>query len=110
YLDYIGGEGIKVWFNNIPDLPTNSKVPLLVPQVAVDKRGEEFGKDITEFFRSQLEIATPMWTSPVVDFANDQVFRAIEQIMYKQSSPKDALGQAQRASQAELERVLASAG
>ncbi|MEA2524336.1 MAG: multiple sugar transport system substrate-binding protein [Thermomicrobiales bacterium] len=110
YLDYIGGEGIKVWFNNIPDLPTNSKVPLLVPQVAVDKRGEEFGKDITEFFRSQLEIATPMWTSPVVDFANDQVFRAIEQIMYKRSSPKDALGQAQRASQAELERVLASAG
>ena len=47
-----------------------------------------------------------MWTSPVADFSNDQVYRAIEQIMYKQSSPKDALGEAQRASQAELERVL----
>jgi multiple sugar transport system substrate-binding protein len=110
YLDYIAGEGIKVWFDNIPDLPTNAKVPLLVPKVAVDKRGEEFANDITAFFRSQLEIATPMWTSPVVDFANDQIYRAIEQIIYKQTSPKDGLGQAQRASQAELERVLASAG
>jgi len=109
YLDYIGGKGIEIWFDNIPDIPTNSNVPLLVPQIAIDKRGEEFATDITEFFVGLLDISTPMWTSPVVDFANDQVFRALEQIMYKQASPADGLGQAQRASQAELERVLASA-
>lgn len=109
YLDYMAVEGIEIWFNAIPDLPVNSNVPLLVPQVAIDRRGEEFATDITEFFRSQLDVATPMWTSPVEDFGSDQIFRAIEQIMYKQASPADALAEAQEASQAELERVLRSA-
>jgi hypothetical protein len=102
-------DGIKIWFDNIPDLPTNAKVPLLVPQVAVEKRGEEFATEITEFFRGLLDISTPMWTSPVTDFANDQLTLAIDKIMYKEASPKDALGEAQQASQSELERVLNSA-
>jgi ABC-type glycerol-3-phosphate transport system substrate-binding protein len=110
YLDYIGGEGIKVWFDNIPDLPANKVVPLLVPAIAVEKRGEEFGTYITEFYRSLLDISTPMWQSPIEDFASDQLTRAIEQINYKQSTPKDALASAQQACQAELDRVLASAG
>ena len=109
YLDYMVVDGIKIWFDNIPDLPTNAKVPLLVPQVAVEKRGEEFATEITEFFRSLLDISTPMWTSPVTDFANDQLTLAIDKIMYKEASPKDALGEAQQASQSELERVLNSA-
>jgi multiple sugar transport system substrate-binding protein len=109
YLDYMCVEGIEVWFDAIPDLPVNANVPLLIPQVAIDRRGEAFAADITEFFRAQLDVATPMWTSPVADFANDQIYRAIDQIMYKQATPKDALAQAQQASQAELERVLASA-
>jgi ABC-type glycerol-3-phosphate transport system substrate-binding protein len=110
YLDYMCVDGIKVWFDAIPDLPVNSNVPLLIPQVAIDKRGEEFAKDVTEFFRAQLAVATPMWTSPVADFANDQIYRAIDQIMYKETTPADGLKQAQQATQAELERVLASVG
>jgi len=40
YLDYIGGEGIKTWFANIPDVPANLTVPAdLVPAVVVEKRG-----------------------------------------------------------------------
>jgi ABC-type glycerol-3-phosphate transport system substrate-binding protein len=109
YLDYMCVDGIKIWFDNIPDLPTNKKVPLLVPQVAVDKRGEEFATEITEFFRGLLDISTPMWTSPVTDFANDQLTLAIDKIMYKEASPQDALAEAQQASQSELERVLESA-
>ncbi len=109
YLDYMCVDGIKIWFDNIPDLPTNVKVPLLVPQVAVEERGEEFATEITEFFRSLLGISTPMWTSPVADFSNDQLTLAIDKIMYKEASPKDALTEAQQASQAELERVLNSA-
>lgn len=109
YLDYMCVDGIKVWFDKIPDLPTNKKVPLLIPQIAVDKRGEAFAEDITQFFRGLLDIATPMWTSPVADFGNDQINQAIEKIMYKQSTPKDALAEAQSAAQDELDRVLKSA-
>jgi multiple sugar transport system substrate-binding protein len=107
YLDYMTVEGIKVWFANIPDLPANRKVPNdLVPQLTAQKRGEEFAKNITDFFRSQLDIATPMWNSPIQDFATDQVRRALEQIINKTAAPKDALAEAQAACQSKLEETI----
>ena len=109
YLDYMSVEGIKVWFDNVPDLPTNKLVPPLVPPVLVERRGQEFAEDITAFFRGQLDISTPMWDSPVQDFAIDQLARASERIMAKVAAPKDALAEAQRACQSELDRVLESA-
>jgi multiple sugar transport system substrate-binding protein len=109
YLDYMSAEGIKVWFANVPDLPTNKLVPTdLIPQLVLEKRGQEFGADVTAFFHAQLDVATPMWNSPVVEFAHDQVGKAANAILNKTSSPKDALSAAQQASQAELERVLKS--
>jgi multiple sugar transport system substrate-binding protein len=107
YLDYIAVDGMPVWFNVIPDMPTNKKVPTdLVPTRAVEKRGDAFAKNITDFFRGQLDIATPMWNSPVQDFGNDQLARALEQIINKAATPKDALAEAQQACQSELEKVL----
>ena len=103
----MSGVGIKTWFANIPDMPTNKKVPRdLVPTVAVEKRGAAFAQEVSDFFRNQLDIVTPMWDSPVQNFANDQIARAIEQITNKQATPKDALAEAQKACQAELEKVL----
>lgn len=107
YLDYIVVDGMKVWFNIVPDLPANRKVPKeLVPSRVVEKRGQAFADNITAFFRGQLDIATPMWNSPVQDFANDQLGRALEQIINKAATPKDALAEAQSACQSELEKVL----
>ena len=107
YLDYMSVEGIKVWFANIPDMPANRKVSTdLVPQLTAEKRGNEFAKDITDFFRAQLDAATPMWTSPIQDFANDQIGRALEQIINKTAAPKDALAEAQKACQSKLEETL----
>jgi ABC-type glycerol-3-phosphate transport system substrate-binding protein len=110
YLDYMSVEGIKVWFAAVPDLPTNKLVPAdLIPQLVIEKRGEEFGADVTGFFHDQLGIATPMWNSPVVEFGHDQISTAIDAVLNKTASPKDALTAAQQASQAELERVLKTA-
>jgi hypothetical protein len=47
-----------------------------------------------------------MWDSPVQDFATDQMRRALEQIMYKVATPRDALVEAQKACQGALEKVL----
>jgi ABC-type glycerol-3-phosphate transport system substrate-binding protein len=111
WLDYMSAVGIVQWFNVIPDMPTNKQVPTdIVPERAKEKRGEAFALEVTEFFRNQLNIATPMWDSPVQNFANDQLGVALEKIYNKQASPKDALGEAQRASQAELDKVLQSLG
>jgi multiple sugar transport system substrate-binding protein len=107
YLDYMGVEGIQVWFANVPDIPANTLVPAdLVPKTLAEKRGADFAKTMTTFFRKQLDVATPMWTSPVQDFGNDQISKALEQILSKTATPKDALGEAQRAAQAELEKAL----
>jgi hypothetical protein len=100
-------EGIQVWFQNIPDLPTNALVPDgLLPSTVVEKRGEEFAKEMNAFFEHQLEIATPMWNSPIHDFALDQLGRAIEQVLGKAQGPESALTEAQNACTAELDRVL----
>jgi multiple sugar transport system substrate-binding protein len=107
YLDYMSVEGVKVWFANIPDLPVNTKVTGdLVMQSVAEKRGEEFARDVTQFFREQLTVATPMWTSPIQDFANDQILRAYEQVMSKAASPQDALSEAQQACETQLAQVL----
>lgn len=109
YLDYMGVEGIKVWFANIPDAPANKLVPQdLVPQTLAEKRGADFAQATTVFFRKQLDVATPMWTSPVQDFGNDQIGKAIEKILTKTATPKDALAEAQKTAQAELDKALKS--
>ncbi len=77
-----------------------------MPSKVAQERGEPFAKDIMKFFVGQLGVATPMWHSPVQNFANDQVTRMLEQVFTKKASPKDALVEAQKACQAELEKVL----
>lgn len=107
YLDYLSVEGVQDWFAAVPDLPTNANVPEgLAPPIVVEKRGEAFAQEVTAFFRHQLEVSTPMWDSPVQSFAIDQLQRAVEQIANKAASPQDALAEAQRACQSELESVL----
>jgi maltose-binding protein MalE len=107
YADYISGEGIKTWFEAVPDMPTNKKAPAnLFPVKVATERDEAFAKEVMAFFVNQLSVATPMWNSPVQNFSNDQVTRMLEQVFTKKATPKDALVEAQKACQAELEKVL----
>ena len=99
-----------VLFDVLPDIPTNTKVPETTPTGIVADRGDEFAADAINFFRDQLSVATPMWDSPVQALQMDQMSIAIDRIMNKQSTPAEALAEAQRVCQAELEGVLASQG
>ena len=107
YMDYMSGVGIEAWFAITPDTPANKLVPTdLVPKRLIDERGLDFATNATNFFRNQLDVATPMWNSPVQDFGNDQIGNAVDQILSLKATPKDALGEAQKQCQAELDRVL----
>jgi ABC-type glycerol-3-phosphate transport system substrate-binding protein len=106
YLDWLSGVGVEQWFSTVPDIPTNALAPKTNPQVVVDRRGEEFAADVSAFYAEQATIVTPMWNSPVNDFSNDKINAALQKIMTKTASPKDALAEAQTASQAELEKLL----
>jgi ABC-type glycerol-3-phosphate transport system substrate-binding protein len=107
YLTFLSTEGVVEWYQQIPDVPTNSQVQAKAPQGIVDKRGQEFADDVTAFLAEQAAVVTPMWNSPVQSFGADQVARAMEKIYTKAATPAEALAEAQMASQAELERVLA---
>ncbi len=108
YMDYMGKEGVISWFAVAPDMPTNKNVDTSVLKVPIvlEKRGAEFHDGLLKFFFGQMDVATPMWTSPVQGFANDQITRMMEQIFNKTATPKDALVEAQKACQTELETVL----
>ena len=107
WLDYLSGIGVREWFRHFPDLPTNRQVPRdLLPAALVAAKGEVFARHITNFFREQLDAATPMWDSPVQGFATDQIKRALEQMMYKVAKPREALAEAQKACQGALEKVF----
>ncbi len=107
WLDYVSGVGVVPWFQQFADLPVNLAVKgkLVVP--AVEKaKGEAFAADLVKFFQDQFTKSVPMWTSPVEDFAYDQLQTAYDKIMNKVAKPKDALAEAQKACQAELESTL----
>ena len=108
YMDYMGKVGVISWFKVAPDMPTNKTVDKSVLEVTsvLEKRGAEFHSGLLKFFFGQMDVATPMWNSPVQAFANDQVTRMMEQVFNKTATPKDALAEAQKACQAELETVL----
>jgi len=107
YLEYLSVTGVEEWYRRIPDLPANRKVSTVVPDIVVEKRGKEFGKEITEFFAGQSQIITPMWNSPIQSFGQDRIGNAMEKIYLKASPVKDALAEAQQVVQAELEKTLA---
>lgn len=107
YLEYLSLEGVVDWYRQIPDVPTNSQVTAPTPDVLLERRGEEVAADLTAFLQEQAAIVTPMWNSPTQSFGADQVARALEKIYTKAAPVAEALADAQAASQAELDRVLA---
>ncbi|QYZ69334.1 substrate-binding domain-containing protein [Neotabrizicola shimadae] len=107
YLAYLSVEGVVKWYEQIPDVPTNSQVKAKPPASLVERRGQEFADSASAFLQEQASIVTPMWDSPVQGFATDQMTRAVEKIYTKAATPAEALAEAQSACQTELERVLA---
>jgi multiple sugar transport system substrate-binding protein len=107
YLDHMSVEGAEALYETGTGVPTNAKVEEgLAPADVAEKRGQEFAEEATNFFRGQLEIAVPMWNSPVQGFAVDQLRRALERVARKVDKPREALTAAQQACQAELEKVV----
>ena len=107
WLDYLTSVGMPYLFSVTPELPANNTVSRnLVPAIVIKKRGKAFAEDITRFFHHMQDISIPMWTSPVQDFANDQLTKAVSRIMSKAVSPKQGLAEAQQACQTQLKKIV----
>jgi multiple sugar transport system substrate-binding protein len=106
YLEYLSTEGVKDWFRQIPDVPTNALVQADPPEVVVSNRGADYANEMAAFLQEQAGIVTPMWDSPAQSFGQDQIALAMEKIYTKAQDVEGALAEAQANAQAELERVL----
>ncbi len=109
YIDYLNVDGCGPWVTWASDLPANRKYARnILPEKSVKARGEAFTRQALLYFFHQMDTALQIWGSPVQAFHTDQLARAIERVYKKVAKPKDALAEAQKASQAELEKVLNS--
>ena len=88
WLDYMSGCGRADLVPQLSRPASKSEgAARLLPTALINGKGKAFAQDIMDFFRDQLDSATPMWDSPVQDFATDQIRRALEQIMHKVATP-----------------------
>jgi hypothetical protein len=80
--------------------------PTVLTTKLVDAVGQERATQVNTFFADYLNDAVEMWTSPVETFAQETITAAVDQVMNKVKSPKDALAEAQELCQAKLNEVL----
>lgn len=101
--------GMPIWYQYVFDTPAWLDFPKdVITQYLIDNVGEEKARDINNFFISYLEDAVEVWTSPIEDYARDQIARAVDQVMHKAAEPQAALDEAQQITQTQLEEMLKS--
>ena len=107
--EYMCCIGIREWDKTVWEPPAYRGLPLdVISQGLIDNVGQEKALDINNFMISYLDDSTEVWTSPIEDFATDQLNRAIDQILHKVTPVQAALDQAQNACQAQLAQAVKS--
>jgi multiple sugar transport system substrate-binding protein len=107
FVEFISTTGWEIWYGYIMDTPSWKQFP---PTVSTTKLvtavGKERAAEVDKFFADYLNDAVEMWTSPVESFANDTLGAAVNEVLSKKKSAKDALAEAQKLCQDKLEETL----
>ncbi len=97
-----GPEAVLQWNveeNNVPPVISVATSPDFIKQVPLMTKWIDLLKENKMF---------PPVISPVVDYFNDQLTQATQQVIYKKASPKDALTQLDQKVQGQLQQYLSS--
>jgi multiple sugar transport system substrate-binding protein len=107
FIEFVATRGWETWYKAIMDTPAwKAFPPTVLTTKLVDAVGQERATQVNTFFADYLNDAVEMWTSPVETFAQETITAAVDQVMNKVKSPKDALAEAQELCQAKLNEVL----
>lgn len=107
FCEYFCTRGWEIWYSYIMDTPAWVDFPEgVLTQKLVDEVGIERATEIHNFFADYLNDTVNMWNSPVENFANDSLEAAVSEVLFKQSSPAEALGSAQELIQSRLDETL----
>jgi multiple sugar transport system substrate-binding protein len=109
FVEYLTTTGWTIWYKTIMDTPAWKNFPTdVVTERLVSGIGQERATDVNAFFAEYLNDAAQMWTSPVESFAIERFAEAVDRVLNKQQTPKEALAEAQQQAQEKLEEVLAN--
>jgi multiple sugar transport system substrate-binding protein len=107
FIEFVATTGWQTWYEYIMDTPSWTKFPpATVPTKLVNATSRERAENVNQFFADYLNDAVEMWTSPVETFAQGTLGTAVEEVLNKRKSPKDALAEAQQLCQDKLNEVL----
>ena len=107
---YYATEGQIEWWNRWSDVPYWVKFPEdVAPQDLIARVGEEKALELTRFCREYTKEIVVQWNSPIDDFATDEIFRAVDQALHKQTPTQEALDAAQELVTAKLQEVVSGA-
>lgn len=106
-VEYFSTDGWVIWYKYIMDTPAWKDFPAdVLTKKLVDSVGQERALDFHKFFADYLENTVPMWTSPVEDFASDNLDSTIDEVLHKAKPPAQALQEAQKLISSKLEDAL----
>jgi multiple sugar transport system substrate-binding protein len=107
FLEFISTTGWEIWYGYIMDTPSWKQFPSTVSTTKlVTAVGKERAAEVDKFFADYLNDAVEMWTSPVESFANDTLGAAVNEVLSKKKTAKDALAEVQKLCQDKLEETL----
>jgi multiple sugar transport system substrate-binding protein len=107
FIEFVATKGWETWYTAIMDTPAWKEFPpSVLTTKLVSATSQARAEDVNKFFADYLNDAVEMWTSPVETFAQETLTAAVDQVMNKQKSAKDALAEAQQLCQARLEETL----
>jgi multiple sugar transport system substrate-binding protein len=109
FSEFFCTKGWEIWYQYIMDTPAWRDFPDgVLTQQLVDEQGIERATEIHDFFAEYLNDTVNMWNSPVENFASDTLQASIEEVLHGQSTPEQALANAQTLIQSRLEETLRS--
>lgn len=107
FIEFIATTGWQIWYEYIMDTPAwKAFPPTVLTTKLVNATSQERAENVNQFFADYLNDAVEMWTSPVESFANETISAAVDKVMNKQASPRDALAEAQKLCQDKLAETL----
>ncbi len=107
---YYSTEGQIQWWNRWSDVPYWKKFPEdSAPADLIARVGQEKALELTKFARAYIPEIVVQWNSPVDDFANDMINKAVDEVLHKKTPPQAALDSAQQQVEAKLKEAVAPA-
>jgi ABC-type glycerol-3-phosphate transport system substrate-binding protein len=111
FVEHMTTKGWAVWYENATiDTPAWNGISADIINKALEKQeGRERAVELQNYFAEMLKTTADVWTSPIESFATDTLASAVGELLNKKTAPSEALANAQKVIQAQLDETMKNA-